>query len=106
MKATIHKAELAQLLPLLVIDMFQKGVVLESSRVIPAALSKNRDEKLVGKVVECGWAVSPEVCRRGEWVVGLLDVRKVSYLYLRFPPLQRPFTPLHINHHRVLVSIR
>ncbi|OSD01779.1 hypothetical protein PYCCODRAFT_1368673 [Trametes coccinea BRFM310] len=34
----------------------------------------------VGKVVECGWAVSPEVCRRGEWVVGLLDVRKCGAL--------------------------
>ncbi|KAL1939747.1 hypothetical protein VTO73DRAFT_9780 [Trametes versicolor] len=34
----------------------------------------------VGKVVECGWAVSAEVCRRGEWVVGLLDVRKCGAL--------------------------
>ncbi|KAH9894116.1 hypothetical protein C8Q73DRAFT_647191 [Cubamyces lactineus] len=34
----------------------------------------------VGKVIECGWAVSPEVCRRGEWVVGLLDVRKCGAL--------------------------
>lgn len=38
----------------------------------------------VGKVIECGWAVREEVCRRGEWVVGLLDVKKVRYfdLYL------------------------
>ncbi|KAI0643675.1 hypothetical protein C8Q79DRAFT_915017 [Trametes meyenii] len=34
----------------------------------------------VGKVVECGWAVSPEVCKRGEWVVGLLDVKKCGSL--------------------------
>ncbi|KAH9853945.1 hypothetical protein C2E23DRAFT_727655 [Lenzites betulinus] len=34
----------------------------------------------VGKVVECGWAVSAEVCKRGEWVVGLLDVRKCGAL--------------------------
>ncbi|KAI0637678.1 hypothetical protein C8Q77DRAFT_1047354 [Trametes polyzona] len=34
----------------------------------------------VGKVVECGWAVSAEVCRRGEWVVGLLDVKKCGAL--------------------------
>lgn len=32
----------------------------------------------VGKVVECGWAVREEVCKRNEWVVGLLDVKKVS----------------------------
>ncbi|KAJ7155362.1 hypothetical protein C8R43DRAFT_999493 [Mycena crocata] len=30
----------------------------------------------VGRVLECGWDVRDEVVRRGEWVVGLLDVRK------------------------------
>ncbi|KAF8966437.1 hypothetical protein BDZ97DRAFT_1807914 [Flammula alnicola] len=30
----------------------------------------------VGRVLECGWDVSDEVVRKGEWVVGLLDVRK------------------------------
>ncbi|KAI0366431.1 hypothetical protein BV20DRAFT_1038386 [Pilatotrama ljubarskyi] len=34
----------------------------------------------VGKVIECGWTVSPEVCKRGEWVVGLLDPRKCGAL--------------------------
>ncbi|KAI0723529.1 hypothetical protein C8Q76DRAFT_615726 [Earliella scabrosa] len=34
----------------------------------------------VGKVIECGWAVREEVCRRGEWVVGLLDVKKCGAL--------------------------
>ncbi|KAI0352720.1 hypothetical protein OH77DRAFT_1408564 [Trametes cingulata] len=34
----------------------------------------------VGKVIECGWAVSPEVCKRGEWVIGLLDVKKCGAL--------------------------
>lgn len=32
----------------------------------------------VGRVLECGWEVREEVVRKGEWVVGLLDVRKVS----------------------------
>ncbi len=31
----------------------------------------------VGRVLECGWEVKDEVARKGEWVVGLLDVRKV-----------------------------
>ena len=31
----------------------------------------------VGRVLECGWDVGEEVVRKGEWVVGLLDVRKV-----------------------------
>lgn len=32
----------------------------------------------VGRVMECGWEVGEEEGRRGEWVVGLMDVRKVS----------------------------
>jgi hypothetical protein len=34
----------------------------------------------VGRVLECGWEVKEEVVRKGEWVVGLLDVRKVCFL--------------------------
>ncbi|KAJ7155359.1 hypothetical protein C8R43DRAFT_999487 [Mycena crocata] len=34
----------------------------------------------VGRVLECGWDVRDEVVRRGEWVVGLLDVRKSGAL--------------------------
>ncbi|KAJ7229089.1 hypothetical protein GGX14DRAFT_346422 [Mycena pura] len=34
----------------------------------------------VGRVLECGWEVCDEVARRGEWVVGLLDVRKSGAL--------------------------
>ena len=32
----------------------------------------------VGRVVEVGWELGDEGVRRGEWVVGLVDVRKVS----------------------------
>ncbi|KAF9004727.1 hypothetical protein BDQ17DRAFT_409584 [Cyathus striatus] len=44
----------------------------------------------VGRVLECGWDVREEVVRRGEWVVGLLDVRK------SFPPqsIYKPFVSL------------
>ncbi|KAJ3857216.1 hypothetical protein EV368DRAFT_30765 [Lentinula lateritia] len=34
----------------------------------------------VGRVLECGWDVSEDVVRKGEWVVGLLDVRKCGAL--------------------------
>ena len=34
----------------------------------------------VGKVVECGWAVREEVCKRNDWVIGLLDAKKVRNL--------------------------
>lgn len=32
---------------------------------------------VVGRVIECGWEVKADVCRKGEWVVGLLEVKKV-----------------------------
>ncbi|PPQ81089.1 hypothetical protein CVT25_014552 [Psilocybe cyanescens] len=35
----------------------------------------------VGRVLECGWGVRDEVVRKGEWVVGLLDVRKVRFFF-------------------------
>lgn len=31
-----------------------------------------------GRVLECGWGVEDEIVKKGDWVVGLLDVRKVS----------------------------
>ncbi|GBE79129.1 hypothetical protein SCP_0203260 [Sparassis crispa] len=34
----------------------------------------------VGRAMECGFEVKDEVCKRGEWVVGLLDVRKCGAL--------------------------
>ena len=38
----------------------------------------------VGRVLECGWEVAQEDVKKGEWVVGLLDVRKVRFLYFLF----------------------
>ena len=35
----------------------------------------------VGRVLDCGWEVRDEVARKGDWVVGLLDVRRVSVLF-------------------------
>ncbi|KAF7331698.1 hypothetical protein MKEN_00049600 [Mycena kentingensis (nom. inval.)] len=34
----------------------------------------------VGRVIECGFEVREDVARRGEWVVGLLDIRKSGAL--------------------------
>ncbi|KAF8075875.1 hypothetical protein FPV67DRAFT_1469607 [Lyophyllum atratum] len=34
----------------------------------------------VGRVLECGWEVGEEVCKKGEWVVGLLDLKKCGAL--------------------------
>lgn len=40
----------------------------------------------VGRVLECGWEVKDEVVKRGEWVVGLLDIKKVSIISFEFLP--------------------
>jgi hypothetical protein len=35
----------------------------------------------VGRVLECGWEVGEETIKKNDWVVGLLDVKKVFYYY-------------------------
>ena len=37
---------------------------------------------IVGKAIEVGWDVKGDVCKRGEWVVGLLDVKKACIFCL------------------------
>ena len=44
----------------------------------PAAVGYIPGRSFVGRILECGWEVSEEEGKRGDWVVGLLDVRKVS----------------------------
>ncbi|KAG6879418.1 hypothetical protein C0992_002792 [Termitomyces sp. T32_za158] len=34
----------------------------------------------VGRVLECGWEVREEVIKKGDWVIGLLDLRKCGAL--------------------------
>lgn len=36
----------------------------------------------VGRVLDCGWDVKEEVVKKGEWVTGLLDIKKVHHLRL------------------------
>ena len=35
----------------------------------------------VGRVLECGWDVKDEEAKKGEWVVGLLDIKRVSIFF-------------------------
>ena len=63
---------------------FQKQARNQQQR-IPHSTSRHRAEvgyipgrSFVGRVLECGWDVRDEVVRKGEWVVGLLDVKRVS----------------------------
>lgn len=47
---------------------------------------------LVGRVIECGWEVNGDVCKKGEWVIGLLDVKKVRLVSPVF------YHPLHCSY--------
>jgi hypothetical protein len=49
----------------------------------PAGVGYIPGRSFVGRVLECGWDVGDEVGKRGDWVVGLLDVKKVGYLSTR-----------------------
>lgn len=55
-----------------------------------ASKSKNKavgyipGRSLVGRVVQCGWDVPSDVCRKSDWVIASLDLRKVSLSLLCF----------------------
>ena len=45
----------------------------------------------VGRVVECGWDINEELMKKNDWVVGLLDIKKVCFT---FPvSCERSFSP-------------
>jgi hypothetical protein len=46
----------------------------------PAEVGFVPGRSFVGRVLEVGWELGDEVIRKGEWVVGLVDVRKVGSL--------------------------
>ncbi|KZT12641.1 uncharacterized protein LAESUDRAFT_733278 [Laetiporus sulphureus 93-53] len=68
------------------LDGLDSMIVQEKAdkRSVAATLGKKRGfvpgRSIVGKVMECGFEVNSEVCRRGDWVLGLLDVRKCGAL--------------------------
>lgn len=52
----------------------------------------------VGRVVECGWEVRDEVVRKGDWVAGLLDIKKVSLAISRDNGLLRTINLVHAHY--------
>ena len=48
----------------------------------PAEVGFVPGRSFVGRVLEVGWELGDEVIRKGEWVVGLVDVRKVGLIIL------------------------
>ncbi|KAI0786474.1 hypothetical protein C8Q75DRAFT_275767 [Abortiporus biennis] len=57
---------------LLVHDKLNEGTK-KSAGYIPG-------RSLAGRVIECGWEVKGDVCKKGEWVIALLDVKKSGAL--------------------------
>jgi len=35
---------------------------------------------IVGRAIECGWEVKADVCKKGDWVIGLLELKKSGAL--------------------------
>ncbi|KAK7471136.1 hypothetical protein VKT23_002548 [Stygiomarasmius scandens] len=52
----------------------------KSAKVDPPEVGYIPGRSFVGRVLEVGWEVRDEIVRKGEWVVGLLDVRKCGAL--------------------------
>jgi hypothetical protein len=50
----------------------------------PAEVGFIPGRSFVGRVLEVGWELGDEVIRKGEWVVGLVDVRKVDFFISLF----------------------
>ena len=46
----------------------------------------------VGRAVEVGWEVRADIVKKGEWVVGLMDVKKVIYFPYRLKAMSYPTT--------------
>ncbi|KAF5371968.1 hypothetical protein D9615_008079 [Tricholomella constricta] len=51
-----------------------------SSQTAAAGVGYIPGRSFVGRVLECGWEVGEEAGRRGDWVVGLLDLKKCGAL--------------------------
>lgn len=56
----------------------EKQMLLGSARALIPGIGHVPGRSFVGRVVECGWEVRDEVVRKGDWVAGLLDVKKVG----------------------------
>ena len=63
--------------PLRTATLPEKQVLLGSARMLIPGIGHVPGRSFVGRVVECGWEVRDEVVRKGDWVAGLLDVKKV-----------------------------
>jgi len=55
----------------------EKQMLLGPARTLIPGIGHVPGRSFVGRVVECGWEVRDEVVRKGDWVAGLLDVKKV-----------------------------
>ncbi|KAJ7638417.1 hypothetical protein FB45DRAFT_401592 [Roridomyces roridus] len=56
------------------------GSISDTESVNVAQVGFIPGRSFVGRILDCGWDLREEVARRGEWVVGLLDIRKSGAL--------------------------
>jgi len=57
---------------------FVRSTVVPADQELPQPLvGYIPGRSFAGRVLECGWGVEDDIVKKGDWVVGLLDVRKV-----------------------------
>ena len=74
------------------LDSRDAAIVLKDKHDTPGFVP---GRSFVGRAVEVGWEVRADIVKKGEWVVGLMEVKKVMYLTLSFEILPHPAAPLH-----------
>lgn len=63
------------------LDSRDAAIVLKDKQSTPGFIP---GRSFVGRAIEVGWEVRGDIVRKGEWVVGLTDVKKVSRISLLF----------------------
>ena len=63
------------------LDSRDAAIVLKVKQSTPGFIP---GRSFVGRAIEIGWEVRGDVIKKGEWVVGLMEVKKVSCIHLLF----------------------
>jgi hypothetical protein len=73
------------------LDSRDAAIVLKDKQNTPGFVP---GRSFVGRAVEVGWEVRAEIVKKGEWVVGLMEVKKVLHVPLSFGINASPSYPL------------
>ena len=86
------------------LDSRDAAIVLKDKQTTPGFIP---GRSFVGRAIEVGWEVREDVVKKGEWVVGLMEVKKVLFFLYCFtpPPDRATFSPSLVLSQNSLRSI-